>query len=894
MQGVLRREQLDGLEGAELSRMEKEIERLNLECERLKHRREWAHLRKTDTQVGQGSTSKQAEGSWWKAAVEAGTQTLLVLVAVSTAGAFGLAGGARAAEPADERAATVTTSAREAVGRVASSPMIFTTPMSDTMTIQREFQWEDKLYKYCPERLEPWLRQNLAPMIGMKTEVPKFKLKQGPDHKSLSAPTRRAELFQYLLYRLDVLLERYPATSILMLVLLTFFWVLLGGFIWWLMCSSGLKRTALGKQPSFWNCLWASWSCVAASSTHTKESHVYGRMLALSLSLGGLLSYSILCGTVSAAMRARLEMLQSGRDVRPVIETGHVVVAGKNAHLTSLLRQLDRARLYARLDGRASGKQTVILLCPIDEVKRTMAPKMDLPELNMLVRHGDFSSKETFKRMAVGRAEKVVLLSDHDDPHRADANILSSLLALSAAEEATCLPQVVVEVSKPSSARLMGGITEVQAEPVVDMTNRLLAQCMRQCGLTKIYRKLMRHTGTIINLRNFPEIADLPMGVIRREFDDAVVLGLIREGKVMFSPSNKEVYRSTDELMIIANKHTHRAPPPTLVEMGEKVRSGSGLGEQPKIRIPVPEFGFKEGHVVGDPAYEIVRDVESFMSSKSLIQKGSSSDSVKQKSFQEHNTERIVICGWRVGVAETIFELDMVCPKGCELIILAETPIKERELVLQRKLLSYGKEKMKNLRIVHVEGNPCSRTDVTNVMTLAASKSGKVPKVMNVVVVAEGNVQKIGSSADKRSIFSALMAEDICNEHNITPKSIVAEIINRKLGQQVRKTHKHFGYISTMELMGLYISQVIEHPQMNAIWSELLRFSGNSIYIKDPRLYTRIGRPTTFGELVNAANARGECAIGWRTNGRTHLNPKQSEAIVFKEGDGLIVVSTEQ
>lgn len=31
-----------------------------------------------------------------------------------------------------------------------------------------------------------------------------------------------------------------------------------------------------------------------------------------------------------------------------------------------------------------------------------------------------------------------------------------------------------------------------QAEPVVDMTNRLLAQCMRQCGLTKIYRKLMR------------------------------------------------------------------------------------------------------------------------------------------------------------------------------------------------------------------------------------------------------------------------------------------------------------------------------------------------------------------------------------------------------------------
>jgi len=39
-----------------------------------------------------------------------------------------------------------------------------------------------------------------------------------------------------------------------------------------------------------------------------------------------------------------------------------VVVAGHNAHLMSLLRQLDRSRMYALEDGRGRGKQTVRLM----------------------------------------------------------------------------------------------------------------------------------------------------------------------------------------------------------------------------------------------------------------------------------------------------------------------------------------------------------------------------------------------------------------------------------------------------------------------------------------------------------------------------------------------------
>jgi hypothetical protein len=41
-------------------------------------------------------------------------------------------------------------------------------------------------------------------------------------------------------------------------------------------------------------------------------------------------------------------------------------------------------------------------------------------------------------------------------------------------------------------------------EPVEKMTDKILAHCFRQNGLVDVYRKLMRHTDTIINLRSYP------------------------------------------------------------------------------------------------------------------------------------------------------------------------------------------------------------------------------------------------------------------------------------------------------------------------------------------------------------------------------------------------------
>ena len=72
----------------------------------------------------------------------------------------------------------------------------------------------------------------------------------------------------------------------------------------------------------------------------------------------------------------------------------------------------------------------------------------------------------------------------------------------------------------------------------------------------------------------------------------------------------------------------------------------------------------------------------------------------------------------------------------------------------------------------------------------------------SIVVVAEDSENKLFSSSDKKAIFCALMAEDICKELRITPRSLVAELVDRRLGQQVSPSRSFSHPPSNLSLYG--------------------------------------------------------------------------------------------
>lgn len=117
------------------------------------------------------------------------------------------------------------------------------------------------------------------------------------------------------------------------------------------------------------------------------------------------------------------------------------------------------------------------------------------------------------------------MLAAENDDYEADAQALLSMLAVQSAIDAESKngdtahrPRLVIEVSKQSTAKLLESLGGPHVTTVENMTNRVLAQCARQNGLAKVYRKLMRHTASVINVRHFPELQGLPYKARRQEY----------------------------------------------------------------------------------------------------------------------------------------------------------------------------------------------------------------------------------------------------------------------------------------------------------------------------------------------------------------------------------------
>ena len=284
-----------------------------------------------------------------------------------------------------------------------------------------------------------------------------------------------------------------------------FVWVFLGGVAWFAICKLGLKKGTImgigitGRGLSFPDAMWAAWSCMVSGSNHTKEVHAPGRIVAITVALGGLLSYSVMTGAISAAIKSRMERLRSTHASK-VLEDNHVVIAGTNGHLIPLLKQLSDSHGFALQDGRAKGTQAVLLVNDrkdedIQALVRGLVATGQLPRLRVMTRKGNLAVPETYRLVSAEKAQKVIMLGNNGNTYEADAQAMSSLLALQSVtggEPGGRRPEVVIEVSKRSSADLLERVASDSVSCVEDLTNKLLVQCVRQRGLSKVYRNTLQ------------------------------------------------------------------------------------------------------------------------------------------------------------------------------------------------------------------------------------------------------------------------------------------------------------------------------------------------------------------------------------------------------------------
>ncbi len=733
-------------------------------------------------------------------------------------------------------------------------------------------------------------------------------LKNTPSARKAATPAQaggRRQALAWAAYQLDRCLELYPGAYFAMLVAVVAAWVLAGAAAWWLICYFGLKRGTImgigirGAGLSFPDAMWAAWAAMVSASNHTKEIHAPGRLVAAVVAAGGLLSYSVLTGSISASVKTRMETLRAAHSSR-VVEEGHVVVAGANAHLGPLLEQLSDARLLAERPGwrrRWGGAQTVLLLnngggsAAVAEGEaraKALAREGRLPRLRVVSRRGDLGAPGSFAQVAAASASKVVLLADDEDGYEADARQVAGLLALQATVEAEqgggvggagrghWGPEVVVEASRRSSAELverLGSEAGLRVAAVEDLTSKLLVQCARQPGLAKVYRKLMTHTGPVINVRAFPELAGLPYAEARRSFPEAVVCGLVRAGgasagqapgegtEVLFQPPEGTRLREGDQLMLIALKGSYRRPPRELQEKAAECRRAPAAAAEASAR-------------------------DSPSSSPPSPSPPSSS------AFLARKKENVLLLGWRDTCPEMLNELGTHLAPGSEVVVLARAPAAERESLTASKRRRRALAGIGDLGAVrHLEGNPLSRTDVKR--ALAATAAGPGGAAYSVIVLADSDWRAgaLGGArrarADARVSFASALVRELVGQLPALPQpvSIVSEVTDRAAGRRIQLSGgggaggTPFGYISSSEIMALFTSQVVEHSYLSAVWSELLSSYGHEIQLRPCESYFE-DRPeasqVTFRDLERLAEENGEVALGFATEkeGKGGKGPK--------------------
>lgn len=127
--------------------------------------------------------------------------------------------------------------------------------------------------------------------------------------------SEQVSLNKLIAYRVDVFLSVYPYAKPLVLLFATLLLILIGGLALFGVTSDDLVH-----------CLWLSWTYVADSGNHANSEGIGPRLVAVSISFGGMLIFAMMLGLVSDGISEKFDSLRKGKS--EVVEQNHTLILG--------------------------------------------------------------------------------------------------------------------------------------------------------------------------------------------------------------------------------------------------------------------------------------------------------------------------------------------------------------------------------------------------------------------------------------------------------------------------------------------------------------------------------------------------------------------------------------
>ncbi|MEP7361504.1 MAG: hypothetical protein ABI744_07990 [Chloroflexota bacterium] len=163
------------------------------------------------------------------------------------------------------------------------------------------------------------------------------------------------------------------------------------------------------------------------------------------------------------------------------------------------------------------------------------------------------------------------------------------------------------------------------------------------------------------------------------------------------------------------------------------------------------------------------------------------------------------------------------------------------------------------------------------------------------ILVLGYSEQMAPQAADTRTLVTLLHLRTI-REAAGQRMDIVSEIIDVRNLALIAVTRAD-DFVVSNKLVSQMLSQASENEFMEKIFRDLLDEEGSEIVLRPASAYVPLGVEHSFYDLVRAAAARGEVAIGHHivdssqgTSGLV-INPTKSKTVAYAEGDRIIVLA---
>ena len=241
----------------------------------------------------------------------------------------------------------------------------------------------------------------------------------------------------------------------------------------------------------------------------------------------------------------------------------------------------------------------------------------------------------------------------------------------------------------------------------------------------------------------------------------------------------------------------------------------------------------------------------------------------------------LLLIGWSEMGARVLTELADFSPKGSTVDVVSQSRFVEDDLGQNTK---FG-----NLKVQH---------------HLATGKFEQLQQMVQakrydeVLVLGYRGKNISEAEADGQTLLATMQLARLFESElkTGTAPRLVAEILD-PLKAKLASTASIDDLVVSENLAALLVSQLSENPSLASIFEDLFTPArGAAVHVRLMSEYVSLGQEVSFADLVAAASARGESAIGWRvlSNNGIHrevvVNPAKDQAIVPTDQDGLIVI----